>query len=133
MVTHATQYQKVLVFAQNKKSADKIFEALSTKFIDTVGVIHSNKSQNFRIRSIEDFDNDLEPEIFISRGMSHAPILLKYFGGPQPYTDTARAHAGTCAGIDFGSTAVKSEDRPTRPTRRLRARASQRSLSGRTP
>ena len=52
-------YQKVLVFAQNKKSADKIFEALSTKFIDTVGVIHSNKSQNFRIRSIEDFDNDV--------------------------------------------------------------------------
>ena len=52
-------YQKVLVFAQNKKSADKIFEALSEKFIDTVGVIHSNKSQNFRIRSIEDFDNDV--------------------------------------------------------------------------
>ena len=59
LLSDQSVYQKVLVFAQNKKSADKIFEALSTKFIDTVGVIHSNKSQNFRIRSIEDFDNDV--------------------------------------------------------------------------
>jgi len=51
--------KKILVFVANKKSADRVFAALETKFVDDVSVIHSNKSQNYRIRSIEEFDQDI--------------------------------------------------------------------------
>lgn len=52
-------FKKVLVFTSNKRSADRIFETISLRFADDVSVIHSNKSQNYRIRSIEEFDNDI--------------------------------------------------------------------------
>ena len=50
------EYSKVLVFASNKKSADRLFEALEEDFGSETCIIHSNKSQNYRIRSIEQFD-----------------------------------------------------------------------------
>lgn len=49
------KYEKLLIFANNKKHADLIFEKLNEHFPDTFGVIHSNKSQNFRLRTMEDF------------------------------------------------------------------------------
>lgn len=49
-------YSKVIVFAKNKKHADLIFEFLETHFGSEICVIHSNKSQNYRIRSIKQFD-----------------------------------------------------------------------------
>ena len=48
-------YEKVLIFANNKKHADLIFEKLEDVFPDSFGVIHSNKSQNFRMRTLADF------------------------------------------------------------------------------
>ena len=48
-------YEKVLIFANNKKHADLIFEKLEEVFPDSFGVIHSNKSQNFRLRTLADF------------------------------------------------------------------------------
>ena len=51
------EYDKVLVFVANKKSADRLYEALAEEFDSEMGVIHSNKSQNYRIRSVEQFDN----------------------------------------------------------------------------
>ncbi|MBL1279570.1 MAG: DEAD/DEAH box helicase [Fluviicola sp.] len=59
LLSNQEEFRKVLVFASNKKSADRIFESLSTVFVDDVSVIHSNKSQNYRIRSIEEFDDDI--------------------------------------------------------------------------
>ncbi len=50
-------YQKVLVFVPNKKSADLLFNALEEHFGAEVAVIHSNKTQNYRIRSIEHFNS----------------------------------------------------------------------------
>lgn len=50
------EYEKVLVFISNKKSADVIFNLLEEQFGSNVAVIHSNKSQNYRIRSIENFE-----------------------------------------------------------------------------
>ncbi len=50
------QYNKVLVFTPNKKSADLLFTLLEEKYGKEVGVIHSNKTQNYRIRSIENFN-----------------------------------------------------------------------------
>ena len=49
-------YKKVLIFVPNKKSADMIFDILDDFFGKEVAVIHSNKTQNYRIRSIEDFN-----------------------------------------------------------------------------
>lgn len=50
------EYKKVLIFVPNKKSADLIFDLLDDFFGKEVAVIHSNKTQNYRIRSIEDFN-----------------------------------------------------------------------------
>jgi ATP-dependent RNA helicase RhlE len=51
------EFSKVLVFVANKKSADRLFAVLEEGFSDEMGVIHSNKSQNYRIRSVEQFDS----------------------------------------------------------------------------
>jgi len=53
----SVEYKKVLVFIANKKSADVLFGCLEKKFGSKVGIIHSNKTQNFRMRSVEDFEN----------------------------------------------------------------------------
>ncbi len=50
------QFSKVLVFVSNKKNADKVFETLEEIYESEICIIHSNKSQNYRIRSIEQFD-----------------------------------------------------------------------------
>ncbi len=52
------KYKKVLIFVPNKKSADLIFEVLDDFYGKEVAVIHSNKTQNYRIRSIEDFNEE---------------------------------------------------------------------------
>lgn len=50
------EYHKVLVFVSSKKNADRLFEALDNDYGQETCVIHSNKTQNYRIRSIEQFD-----------------------------------------------------------------------------
>lgn len=52
------EYRKVLVFVSNKKSADRLFTKLDEELGSQVCVVHSNKTQNYRLRSIEDFDAD---------------------------------------------------------------------------
>tara|TARA_R110002072_G_scaffold103137_1_gene226458 strand:- start:115287 stop:116645 length:1359 start_codon:yes stop_codon:yes gene_type:complete len=49
-------YEKVLIFVGNKRSADRLFDELEQAFNDDVAVIHSNKTQNYRLRAIEQFD-----------------------------------------------------------------------------
>jgi len=51
-----TTYKKVLVFTGSKKNADLLFELLHGKFGKELGITHSNKSQNFRIRAVDQFD-----------------------------------------------------------------------------
>jgi len=46
---------KVLLFISTKRLADKLFEKIVPEFPDVIGVIHSNKSQNFRLRMVEEF------------------------------------------------------------------------------
>ena len=48
---------KVLVFVATKKLADDLYEQLSPKFPETVGVIHSNKEQNHRFNTVKQFQN----------------------------------------------------------------------------
>ncbi len=49
-------FEKVLVFVSSKKNADLIFEEISEQYLSESCIIHSNKSQNYRIRSIKQFE-----------------------------------------------------------------------------
>ena len=48
-------FKKVLIFVAYKKMADLLFDKIETIFRNEVCVIHSNKTQNYRLRSIEQF------------------------------------------------------------------------------
>lgn len=56
LIQNKEEYSKVLVFVSNKKRADRLFSNLEDEIGFELGIIHSNKSQNYRIRSIQDFD-----------------------------------------------------------------------------
>jgi ATP-dependent RNA helicase RhlE len=46
---------KVLIFAESKRLVDRLEEKIAEDFEKNIGVIHSNKSQNYRLRSIDRF------------------------------------------------------------------------------
>lgn len=46
---------KVLIFVANKRQADWLYEELDNRLENQVGVIHSNKSQNFRLNALDEF------------------------------------------------------------------------------
>jgi ATP-dependent RNA helicase RhlE len=46
---------KALVFVATKSLADQLYEALGDAYSETVGVIHSNKSQNHRFNTVRQF------------------------------------------------------------------------------
>ncbi|AZQ58693.1 DEAD/DEAH box helicase [Maribacter sp. MJ134] len=50
-------FHKVLVFVSSKRSADLLFKELAEFFSEETCVIHSNKTQNYRLRSINQFDS----------------------------------------------------------------------------
>ena len=52
------EFSKVLVFISGKKNADRVYEALEESFGPESCIVHSNKSQNYRIRSVQQFDSD---------------------------------------------------------------------------
>jgi ATP-dependent RNA helicase RhlE len=49
-------YNKVLIFVGFKRTADYLFKHLEEVFGSETCVIHSNKTQNYRVRSIRQFD-----------------------------------------------------------------------------
>ena len=56
LLENRDEFSKVLVFVSNKKNADRLFDAMEEEFGQESAIIHSNKSQNYRIRSVEQFD-----------------------------------------------------------------------------
>ncbi len=46
---------KVLVFAATKRLADQLFEEMNARYPEQVGVIHSNKEQNYRFNTVKSF------------------------------------------------------------------------------
>lgn len=48
-------FDRVLVFVNNKKIADMLHEKIDADFPGQFGVIHSNKSQNYRLHTMADF------------------------------------------------------------------------------
>ncbi|OED37998.1 DEAD/DEAH box helicase [Flavobacteriaceae bacterium (ex Bugula neritina AB1)] len=57
LLADSETYHKTLVFVGYKKMADRLFEQLDRTFPDQCCVIHSNKTQNYRLRSIEQFES----------------------------------------------------------------------------
>lgn len=51
------KFEKVLIFVSSKRIADHIFERLLPEYKETAAAIHSNKSQNLRIKTLERFHN----------------------------------------------------------------------------
>lgn len=56
LIADKKKFHKVLVFTPSKKAADLIFEQLSEEYAEELCIIHSNKSQNYRERSVKNFD-----------------------------------------------------------------------------
>lgn len=56
LLNDKNEFEKVLVFVPSKKAADRLFNALEETYGREMGVVHSNKSQNYRIRSLEQFN-----------------------------------------------------------------------------
>ncbi len=69
---------KVLVFTSTKRMADLVFEKLSVNFSETVGVVHSDKAQNFRFKTVNLFGaGDLRVLIatdLVSRGLDISEV-----------------------------------------------------------
>ena len=59
IVRDESEFTKVLVFVSGKKYADILFEDLVNNYGSDISVIHSNKSQNYRFRSIKEFDEGI--------------------------------------------------------------------------
>ena len=52
-----TAFEKVLLFVNNKKTADLVSDKLDEVFPEQFGTIHSNKSQNYRLQTMKTFQN----------------------------------------------------------------------------
>ena len=50
------EMKKVVIFVSSKKIANRLFDDLEEFFVSDVAVIHSNKSQNYRFKSIKRYD-----------------------------------------------------------------------------
>lgn len=57
LLNNTEHYNRVLIFVAYKRMADRLFEKLDEFFKEELCVIHSNKTQNYRLRSIEQFRN----------------------------------------------------------------------------
>ena len=55
LLTTDETMNRVLVFVNNKKISDLLFESIEEAFEGQFGVIHSNKSQNYRLNTMAEF------------------------------------------------------------------------------
>jgi len=59
LLSNTPDYTRVLIFASSKQLADRISQLIEPIFPEQIGVLHSNKSQNLRINSLEKFRNGI--------------------------------------------------------------------------
>lgn len=57
IITNDESSTRVLLFVNNKRLADYVLEQLEEDFPEQFGVIHSNKTQNYRLNTMELFQN----------------------------------------------------------------------------
>ena len=69
---------KVLVFTKSRKVADLLFDSINEYFPEDIGVIHSNKSQNYRFNSLKNFQDNkhriLIATDLVSRGLDISDV-----------------------------------------------------------
>lgn len=69
---------KVLIFAGSKRYADMVDKLIESKFPGQIAVIHSNKGQNIRFKTVEDFESGkcriLIASDLISRGLDISSV-----------------------------------------------------------
>ncbi len=56
LVADADTFKKVLVFVSSRVQADRLYEEMEQQLGVAVGVIHSNKAQNFRFNAVNHFE-----------------------------------------------------------------------------
>ncbi len=78
LLANSTELTKVLIFMENKKLADYLFEQLEAEFPEKIGVIHSNKAQNNRFNTVNSFKDGnyriLIATDIIARGLDIAEV-----------------------------------------------------------
>lgn len=71
-------FKKVLVFVKNKKQANILYEELEGLIPGDTNVIHSNKTQNYRLRAVTNFEkgffNVLIASDIIARGLDFTDV-----------------------------------------------------------
>lgn len=86
-------FNRVLIFINSKRLADIVMEQLEEAFPEEFTVIHSNKSQNFRLRSMAEFQANVLRGLLttdiMARGLdisdiSHV-INLQFTDSPEQY------------------------------------------------
>lgn len=84
------ELSKVLVFVENKKLADRLYEQVQKKIADQVAVIHSGLSQNNRIAALKKF-HDGEKRVLIAtdviaRGLDISDVthVINFDMSPYP-------------------------------------------------
>jgi ATP-dependent RNA helicase RhlE len=55
LLKNEAEFNRVMIFARTKTNADNVFKYLDRKGIGPVKVVHSNKEQNTRINSVNEF------------------------------------------------------------------------------
>lgn len=78
IIQHTEANLKMLVFVASRTLADLLFEEIEAELTDTLGVIHSNKAQNFRFDTVQKFQSGairvLIATDLISRGIDVTDI-----------------------------------------------------------
>jgi ATP-dependent RNA helicase RhlE len=78
LLTENADMSKVLVFVATKEMANELYEHISLKFPDKVGVMHSNKEQNHRFNTVKQFKEGTYRFIIatdiIARGLDIAEV-----------------------------------------------------------
>jgi ATP-dependent RNA helicase RhlE len=88
LLAEENQMSKVLIFSATKEIADRLYELLEPKHQGKIGIIHSNKSQNFRLNSVRQFHagnfNILIATDLVARGLDIAEVShVINFGLPE--------------------------------------------------
>jgi len=78
LLADKSEFNKVLVFVDSKSLADDVYKKMSEIYPNEIGVIHSNKDQNFRFNSVNKFHSGefrvLIATDVIARGLDVAEV-----------------------------------------------------------
>lgn len=78
LLTEGHEMTRVLVFAATKNLADIVYEKMEAVFSDQIGVVHSDKAQNFRFRMVNQFHSGeirvLIATDLVSRGLDISDV-----------------------------------------------------------